>query len=108
MLRVDSRSSHVFIRQAFAEIQDLILEHPFKSFHEILHREINKMYFDVDSEDPINEVLLHKTITQILNKLLTVKIEPTIHRCTAFSESDNPNKPNKYSHHIIIDIKCTK
>ena len=66
------------------------------------------MYFDIDSENPINELLLHKAITQILDKLLTVKIEPTIHKCTAFSDIENASKKPKYSHHIVIDIKCTK
>ena len=63
MLRVDCSNARMFIRQAFAQVHDLILEHPFKSFHEILHREINKMYFDIDSEVPIQELLLHKAIT---------------------------------------------
>lgn len=103
MLRVESRGSKVFIRHAFAEVHDLVLEHPFKSFHEILHKDINKMYFDIDSKEPINETLLHKAMIQILDKLLTVKIEPVIHKCTAYSEDQS-----KYSHHIIIDIKSTK
>ncbi len=103
MLRVESTGSKVFIRAAFAEVHDLILEHPFKSFHEILHKDVNKMYFDIDSEDPVDETLLNQAIVQILDKLLTAKIQPVIHKCTAYSENQA-----KFSHHIIIDIKCTK
>lgn len=51
ILRVEGQGFKEFITRDFDDIYYLILENPFKSFHEIIHKDLNKMYFDVDSED---------------------------------------------------------
>lgn len=53
LLRVESRGYKEFTAVPISELKSLILDNPYKSFHEIIYKDISKMYFDVDSETPI-------------------------------------------------------
>ncbi len=53
LVRVESKGYREFIPVPICDLHDLILDNPFKSFHEIIYKEVSKMYFDIDSKEPI-------------------------------------------------------
>ena len=53
LIRVESKGYREFIAVPICDLQQLILDNPYKSFHEVLYKEVSKMYFDIDSKTPI-------------------------------------------------------
>ncbi len=49
LIRVESKGYKEFIAVPICDLRQLIIDNPYKSFHEVLYKEVSKMYFDVDS-----------------------------------------------------------
>jgi hypothetical protein len=49
LIRVESKGYKEFTAVPICDLRQLVLDNPYKSFHEVLYKEISKMYFDVDS-----------------------------------------------------------
>lgn len=79
------------------ELEKMIKKNKNKSYNELLIKNTNKLFFDIEYTD--TEINIKTFITYLITEVFT-DVETKIHIASAC-------KPNKQSYHIICDILCT-